>query len=321
MKVLINDGMSASGIELLKSANLDVHTEHIAQENLLEELKSFDAIVVRSATKVRKDLIDACPNLKVIGRAGVGMDNIDVEYARSIGRKVINTPGASSQSVAELVFAHFFSMARYLYQSNREMPSKGATDFKALKKSYAKGIELRGKQLGIIGFGRIGQAVAKTGLGLGMHILPFKLDHDSVKIGIDFFKIKDAEINITVHVDPYEEILRDSDFITLHVPFPPGAKPVITKKEFDQMKDGVYIVNTSRGGVIVEDDLLEALDSGKVAGAALDVFENEPMPRKEILEHPKISLSPHIGASTVEAQARVGEEMAEKLIKALKDIA
>lgn len=321
MKVLINDGMSASGIELLKSANLDVHTEHIAQENLLEELKSFDAIVVRSATKVRKDLIDACPNLKVIGRAGVGMDNIDVEYARSIGRTVINTPGASSQSVAELVFAHFFSMARCLYQSNREMPSKGATDFKTLKKSYAKGVELRGKQLGIIGFGRIGQAVAKTGLGLGMHILPFKLDHDSVKIGIDFFKIKDAEINITVHVDPYEEILRDSDFITLHVPFPPGAKPVITKKEFDQMKDGVYIVNTSRGGVIVEDDLLEALDSGKVAGAALDVFENEPMPRKEILEHPKISLSPHVGASTVEAQARVGEEMAEKLIKALKDTA
>jgi len=319
VKVLINDGMSASGIEMLKSAGIDVQTENIPQEKLIDELNAFDAIVVRSATKVRKELIDACPKLKVIGRAGVGMDNIDVSYARKIGRKVINTPGASSQSVAELVFAHFFSMARCLYQSNREMPSKGATDFKALKKSYSKGIELRGKQLGIIGFGRIGQAVAKTGLGLGMHILPFKLHHESVKIGVDFFKIKDAEINITVHTDPYEQILNDSDFITLHVPFPPGAKPVITKKEFDQMKDGVYIVNTSRGGVIVEDDLLEALESGKVAGAALDVFENEPLPRKEILEHPRISLSPHIGASTVEAQGRVGEEMAEKLIKALKE--
>ena len=317
MKVLINDGMSDTAVQLLKNAGLDVRTENLAQEALMTQLQKYDAIVVRSATKVRRVLIDACPKLKVIARAGVGMDKIDVDYARRIGRKVINTPGASAQSVAELVFAHFFTMARCLHQSNREMPLKGSTDFKSLKKSYASGTELRGKQLGIIGFGRIGQAVAKMGLGLGMHILPFKLHHESVKIGIDFFKIKHAEINITVHTDPYEQILNDSDFITLQVPFPKDAKPVITKEEFAQMKDGVYIVNTSRGGVIVEDDLLEALDSGKVAGAALDVFENEPLPKREILEHPKISLSPHIGASTIEAQNRVGVEMAHKLIKTL----
>jgi len=317
MKILINDGMHTDAIIKLKTSGFEVDTVTIDQEMLPEFLKTYDAIVVRSATKVRQDLIDTAPNLKVIGRAGVGMDNIDVAYARSKGIKVINTPAASSQSVAELVFAHLFSMARNLYISNRKMPSSGASDFKSLKKAFSKGIELRGKTLGIIGFGRIGQSVARMALGLGMNVMPFKLDHDEVKIGIDFFKIKDAEITITVNVDDYEELLSQSDFITLHVPFPQGAKPVLTSKQFNLMKDGVMVVNTSRGGVIVEDDLLEALDNGKVASAALDVFENEPTPRKEILEHPNISLSPHIGASTIEAQRRIGMEMADKLITIL----
>jgi len=319
MKILINDGMHSDAIIKLKTSGFEVDTVTIDQEMLPEFLKNYNAIVVRSATKIRKDLIDLAPNLKVIGRAGVGMDNIDVEYARSKGISVLNTPAASSQSVAELVFAHLFSMSRNLFQSNRQMPEQGATDFKSLKKACSKGIELRGKTLGIIGFGRIGQSVARMALGLGMNVMPFKLNHDQVKISIDFFKIKDAEMTITVTVDNYEELLSQSDFITLHVPFPPGAKPVLTTNQFNLMKDGVMVVNTSRGGVIVEADLLAALNEGKVAAAALDVFENEPMPNQEILSHPKISLSPHIGASTVEAQRRIGMEMADKLISIFKE--
>lgn len=315
IKVLAHDGIDAEGKHLLEQAGFQVDTNKIPQEELPEKLNAYDVIVVRSATTVRQDLIDACPNLKVIVRAGVGMDNIDVDYARSIGRTVMNTPKASSQSVAELVFAHMFGMARFLHNSNREMPLKGATDFKKLKKAYSKGIELRRKTLGIIGFGGIGQAVARMGLGLGMHILPFKLHAHDVKIELDFFKIKDASININVICDPFDMILAESDFITLHVPFAEGDPPVLYKERFDLMKDGVFIVNTSRGGVIVEDDLLEALDSGKVAGAALDVFEGEPVPSERILNHPKISLSPHIGASTQEAQLRIGIEIAEKLIE------
>lgn len=320
-KILANDGLNAAGLEILSNAGIEVDTQNIPQEQLETALKNYDGIIVRSATKVRKELIDAVPNLNFIGRAGVGMDNIDVDYARSKGIKVANTPGASSQSVAELVFAHLFGISRFLYQSNREMPSKGGNDFKALKKSYSKGIELRGKTLGIIGFGRIGQSVARMALGLGMNVMPFKLDHDKVVIDIDIFKIKEAALAITVATDAYEDLLAESDFITLHVPFPPGAKAVLTAKEFAQMKDGVVVVNTSRGGVIAEEDLLKALDSGKVAAAALDVFENEPSPREDILSHPKISLSPHIGASTQEAQERIGVEMAEKIIEHFKSLA
>lgn len=314
MKILANDGIDATGKQMLELSGHTVDTTFIPQDELLDRMNEYDAIIVRSATKVRKDLIDACPNTKVLVRAGVGMDNIDVDYARSIGRTVYNTPKASSQSVAELVFAHLFGLARFVHQSNRQMPLTGDVDFKTLKKQYAKGIELRGKNLGVIGFGGIGQAVARMGLGLGMHVLPFKLHAHDVKIELDFFKIKDATININVVCDPFDMILAESDFITLHVPFGKGDKPILYKERFDLMKDGVFIINTSRGGAIVEDDLIAALDSGKVAGAALDVFENEPMPSRKILEHPKISLTPHIGASTGEAQARIGIEVAEKLI-------
>lgn len=314
MKILANDGIDEAGKAMLEKAGHEVHTQNIPQNELPDKLNAYDAIIVRSATTVRQDLIDACPNLKAIVRAGVGMDNIDVDYARSIGREVINTPLASSQSVAELVFAHMFGLSRFVYQSNRQMPGQGATDFNKLKKAYSKGVELRGKTLGIIGFGGIGRAVARMGLGLGMHILPFKLHAHDVKIEVDFFKIKDASININVVCDPFEMILAESDYITLHVPFKEGDPPILYKERFDLMKDGVFIINTSRGGAVVESDLLDALDSGKVAGAALDVFENEPVPSEAILNHPKISLTPHIGASTQEAQERVGIEVAEKLI-------
>ncbi|HNT80590.1 MAG TPA: D-2-hydroxyacid dehydrogenase [Bacteroidia bacterium] len=320
IKILANDGIDDAGKNILEQAGFIVDTKKVAQEDLASALQQYHGILVRSATTVRKDLMLACPSLKLIGRAGVGMDNIDVPFAKDRGIKVINTPEASSQSVAELVFAHLFSMSRYLYDANRSMPSvSDKTAFNTLKKQYSKGTELRGKTLGIIGFGMIGRTVARTALGLGMNILPFKLNAADVRIEFDFFKtFTEASLMITMKCVPFDELLHHSDFITLHVPHSKGAPPVLSKTEFDKMKDGVGIINTSRGGVVHELDLIEALNSGKVAFAGLDVFENEPNARPEILQHPKISLSPHIGGSTVEAQKRIGIELAEKVVDYFK---
>ncbi|MDQ3191650.1 MAG: D-2-hydroxyacid dehydrogenase [Bacteroidota bacterium] len=314
IKILANDGIDEQGKFLLEQEGFKVVTEKVDQDKLIEVLnaENFSAITVRSATKVRKELIDACPGLKLIGRGGVGMDNIDVEYARSKGIVVVNTPAASSYSVAELVMAHLFSMSRFLYDSNREMPLNGAGKFQVLKKKYAEGSELRGKTLGIIGFGRIGQAVAKYALGLGMKVQAFDPYCNSAEITIDFFD--NTTHIIKINTLSIEEVIANADFITLHVP---GGE-IITSKEFSVMKVGVALVNTARGGVINEKDLVEALNSGKVAHAALDVFENEPTPSVELLKHPKISLTPHIGAATNEAQERIGIELAEKIIDNLK---
>lgn len=312
--ILANDGIDAVGKSLLEKAGYTVITEKVAQENLASEIntKNYIALTVRSATKVRKDIIDACPNLKVIGRGGVGMDNIDVDYARSKGIQVINTPAASSNSVAELVFAHLFGAVRFVYDSNREMPANGNTKFEELKKKYSKGNELRGKTIGIIGFGRIGQYTAKIALGCGMKVLAFDLFVKEVELTLDIHGLSNASIKInTVSMD---ELIKNSDIISLHVP---GGK-VITEKEITQMKDGVILVNASRGGVIDEQDLLNGLASGKIAHACLDVFENEPTPAQSLLNHSKISLTPHIGAATNEAQERIGVELAEKIIDALK---
>ena len=312
-KILANDGIDNQGKALLEKAGFTVITEKVEQENLASAINenNYVALTVRSATKVRKDIIDACPKLKLIGRGGVGMDNIDVEYAKSKGVEVVNTPAASSMSVAELVFAHLFSMVRFLYDSNREMPLSGDVEFDALKKKYAPGIELRGKTLGIIGFGRIGQAVATTGLGLGMKILAY--DPFIPEAEINLFIHGASPVSIKIKTVSMEEVLKNCDFITLHVP---GGK-VITSKEIAHMKKGAGIVNASRGGVIDENDLLEALNSGKLAFAGLDVFENEPKPRMDLLMHPKVSLTPHIGAATLEAQERIGIELAEKIVNFL----
>lgn len=314
IKILANDGIDEKGKFLLEQAGFQVITEKVSQDKLAEVLNAeqFSAITVRSATKVRKELIDACPKLKLIGRGGVGMDNIDVEYASNKGIAVVNTPAASSYSVAELVMAHLFSMVRFLYDSNREMPVKGVEKFQDLKKKYAEGSELRGKTLGIIGFGRIGQAVAKYAIGTGMKVMAFDPFCKSADIIIDFFD--GTSHGVKVNTVSLEEVLNTVDFITLHVP---GGE-IITKMEFSVMKDGVAIVNTARGGVINERDLIEALNSGKVSHAALDVFENEPTPSEDLLRHPKISLTPHIGAATQEAQERIGIELAEKIIQILK---
>lgn len=313
-RILINDGIHPEGLARLEKAGFEVVTTRIPQEELPTKLNNFDVICVRSATKVRKDLIDLCPNLKIIGRGGVGLDNIDVDYAMSKGIKVMNTPAASSDAVAELAIGHMFAISRSLHSANQMMPDIGDSEFKRLKKAFAGGVQLKGKTLGIIGFGRIGQAVARMGLGLGMNIMPVDLAFDEMKIDVNIFKIKEASLSVTIKTDSMEDMLKHSDYITIHVPFKSGNSAIIGAAEFAKMKDGVRIVNTARGGAIDEDALLDALKSGKVAGAGLDVFENEPTPRKELLEHPRISLSPHIGASTGEAQRNIGLELADKIM-------
>jgi len=311
MKVLANDGISTSGVEALEAYGYEVLTTYVAQEQLVNFInnESVSVLLVRSATTVRKDLIDSCPELKIIGRGGVGMDNIDVEYAREKGLSVINTPAASSASVAELVFAHLYGCVRFLHDSNRNMPLEGETKFKALKKNYAGGSELRGKTLGVIGFGRIGQETAKIGLGVGMNVLAYDKFIDKADVDVKLFNGSSIEVPITI--SSMEEVLSQSDFISLHVPA--QDKPVIGKEELDMMKEGAGLVNAARGGVIDEVALVAALDSGKLSFAGLDTFENEPTPAMKLLMHSKISLTPHIGAATNEAQDRIGTELADQI--------
>jgi len=310
IRILANDGINDKGKKALENAGFELVTQTVAQEDLAKELKNYDAVLVRSATKIRKDIIDACPNIKLIGRGGVGMDNIDVEYAKSKSIEVINTPAASSQSVAELVFAHLFTVARFLHDSNRNMPLTGDTEFKDLKKRHSKGIELKGKTLGIIGFGRIGQATAKMAIGLRMKLIVADPHMPEATLELEFFDSK--SISIKIKTVPMKEVFKESDFISFHVPG--TGKPLVTRKEIELMKDGVIIINASRGGIVDETDLIEALDSGKVGYAGIDVFENEPTPSIKLLMQPNVSLSAHIGAATNEAQERIGLELAEKII-------
>lgn len=316
MKVLANDGISQSGVDALEAAGFEVITTKVAQEQLETYINenNIDALLVRSATKVRKELIDACPDLKLIGRGGVGMDNIDVQYAKDKGLSVINTPASSSASVAELVFAHLYGGVRFLYDANRNMPLEGETKFGALKKAYAKGVELRGKTLGVIGFGRIGQATAKVALGAGMKVIYSDPYMEKAEVKVDFFDSQ--EVSFKFESKPKDDVLQEADFITLHVPA--QKEYVIGKPELEKMKDGAALVNAARGGVVDEIALIEALDSGKLAFAALDVFESEPKPEIKILMHSKISLSPHIGAATNEAQDRIGIELADQISSILK---
>ncbi len=316
MKVLANDGVSQTGIDALEKAGFEVITTKVAQEQLANYINSeqIDVVLVRSATTVRKEVIDACPSLKIIGRGGVGMDNIDVDYAREKGLHVINTPAASSASVAELVFAHLYGSVRFLYAANRDMPLDGDSKFKDLKKAYAKGTELRGKTLGIIGFGRIGQEVAKIAIGCGMKVIASDPFMEKATIDLSFFDGQTA--SFTIETIAKEEILKQADFITLHVPA--QKEYVIGKNEFALMKNGAGIVNAARGGVIDEVALIDALDKGKLSFAALDVFENEPKPAIQVLMNPRVSLTPHIGAATQQAQDRIGTELADQIKEILK---
>ncbi|MGA0430475.1 MAG: D-2-hydroxyacid dehydrogenase [Flavobacteriaceae bacterium] len=316
MKILANDGISKLGAEALQKAGFEVDLTQVAQEQLENYINQNQVVglLVRSATTVRKPLIDACPNLKLIGRGGVGMDNIDVDYAKSKGLHVINTPAASSASVAELVFAHLYGGVRFLYDSNRNMPLEGESNYKGLKKSYAKGIELRGKTLGIVGFGRIGHEVAKIAIGVGMKVIASDKFTENATIKVPFFDGQTVTINIKTQ--SLESLLQEADFVTLHVPA--QNQYVIDKKEFEMMKKGAGIINAARGGVINETALVEALDSEQLSFAALDTFETEPTPHIKLLMHPKISLTPHIGAATLEAQDRIGTELAEQIAQLLK---
>jgi len=316
IKVLANDGLAKAGVEQLEKAGFEVISTKIAQEQLADYINSKDiqVLLVRSATTVDKAIIDNCKGLKLIGRGGVGLDNIALEYAGSKGIKVINTPQAASGSVAELVFAHLFSGVRKLFDSNRNMPLEGESRFGELKKSYSAGIELRGKTLGIIGLGRIGRQVAKIALGLGMKVIASDKEVGEVKISLEFYNHQSIEIPIKT--EPVDELIKHSDFITLHVPA--QAKPLIGKKELEAMKPGVGIINTSRGGVIDEVALLEAIEDGKVAFAGLDTFEAEPRPAIKLLMNEKLSLSPHIGGSTIEAQERIGLELSNQIISHFK---
>ena len=316
INILANDGISNSGIDALKKSGFNIITTNVAQEQLENYInkENISVILVRSATTVRKDLIDNCPGIKIIGRGGVGMDNIDVEYARSKNIHVINTPAASSASVAELVFAHLYGGVRFLHESNRSMPLEGDSNFKKLKKAFAKGVELRGKTIGIIGFGRIGRETAKIALGIGMNVIAYDKFLESVDIKLEFMDNKTIDFNIKI--SKFDDLLKASDFISLHVPAQKNY--VIDKSEFNKMKDGVGIINAARGGVINEVELVSALESGKVAFAGLDTFENEPKPEIQLLMNSKLSLTPHIGAATNEAQDRIGLELAEQISNLLK---
>ena len=312
MKILANDGISDLGKSLLEKAGFTVITEKVDQDNLASEVNAqgIEMILVRSATTVRKDVIDACPGLKLIGRGGVGMDNIDVQYAKDKGITVINTPASSSQSVAELVMGHLFAISRSLNDSYKNIETG---DFSTLKKKYAKGVELRGKTLGIIGFGRIGQSLASYALGCGMDVIAIDQFSTPVSINVPIGNGNSATVSITPSLSLTDE-LGKLDYISIHVPKQADGSAVIAANEFAKMKKGVRLVNAARGGVINEDDLLVALNNGQVAAIALDVFENEPNPRKELLSHPNIACTPHIGAATMEAQDRIGEELASLII-------
>lgn len=316
MKVLANDGISQSGKEALEKSGFEVITTKVAQEQVANFINqnNVDAVLVRSATKIKQDIIDACPNLKLIGRGGVGMDNIDVEYAKSKGIHVINTPASSSASVAELVFAHIFAGVRFLHDSNRTMPLEGDTNFNDLKKAYGSGVELRGRTIGIVGFGRIGQAVAKIALGLGMKVIATDKFIEKADIELDFFD--GQKVNFTINTISFEDVLKQADFVSLHVPAQNGY--LIDVAQFELMKQGSALINCARGGIVNEVELINALNSDKLSFAGLDVFDNEPTPQMQILMHTQISLTPHIGAATLEAQDRIGTELASQIEALLK---
>lgn len=313
MIVLANDGISKKGEAALKEAGIKLFVQHIPADSLADFINEnkVDVLLVRSATQVPAELIDATPGLKIIGRGGVGMDNIAADYAKLKGIKVINTPLASAKSVAELVFAHFFSLARYLHDANRMMPLEGEHEFNTLKKSYSNATELAGKTLGVIGMGSIGMEVIKIGIALGMKIIAYNRTPKNQKVTLTFFD--GQEVNFNIQSTDFETVLKEADFLSVNI-----AKPdqyILDTPQFEMMKESVYIVNAARGGVLNEVALLDFIDAEEIAGAALDVFEREPNPEVQILMHPSLSLSPHIGGNTVEAQERIGLELAEQLIK------
>ena len=301
IRVHVNDPLDEEAMELLRSKEeLEVTSEHLEKEELLNIIPEVEVLVVRSATKVTADVIEAGKKLRIIARAGVGLDNIDVEKAKEKGIKVLNTPGASAVSVAELAIGMIFALSRHIVRGTIDLKNGEWT------KKKLKGVEMTGKTLGIIGLGRIGREVAKRAIGLGMKVIAFD----------PYVKETDLDVEL-VNLD---ELYSRSDYITVHVPLTPETKHLINREAFEKMKDGVFIVNCARGGIVDEEALLEALKSGKVAGAGMDVFETEPPTtevEKELLSLPNVVATPHIGASTKEAQKRVGKEIVQRIFEGL----
>lgn len=320
MKILANDGISNDAKKQLEEKGYTVITEKVNQKDLITKIneENYEGILVRSATKIRKDIIDACPNIKFVGRGGVGVDNIDVDYAREKGIFVFNTPASSSQSVAELVIGNMFAISRFIGKSAKNIENG---DFNKLKKEYGSGVELRGKTLGIVGFGRIGQTLASYALGIGMKVLAVDIQTGKIPVYVSVNWTtsdgKDVENTSGYNIETknnIDDILPLCDYISLHVPKQTNGESVIGKREIQLMKPGVRIINTSRGGVVNEIELLNALDNGHISAAALDVYENEPNPMKELLSHPNILCTPHIGAATNEAQDRIGQEIVDIIV-------
>ncbi|MDA1182307.1 MAG: D-2-hydroxyacid dehydrogenase [Bacteroidetes bacterium] len=315
MKILANDGIDSFGKKILEDAGFEVITTKIAQDELASRIADYDILIVRSATKVTGAVIRAS-NLSLIARAGVGLDNIDMDAAAQKNISVVNTPNSSTRSVAELVFAHLFSLARFLHKSNRKMPKNGIDGFKEMKKEFSDGFELKGKKMGIIGCGRIGNEVAKMAIGLGMEVLPYDLIQQEFSICISFSnQYKAHDFTIKLQGIPLQTVLKESDFVSIHTP---GSEEVIGAKELALMKKGAVLINCARGGVVNEKALVLAIQSGDIAAAGIDVFENEPPQNDCLLIQDNISMSPHIGASTKEAQERVGIELADKILSFFK---
>lgn len=316
MKILTNDGLSGKAITILEQNNFEVITTKVAQEQVANYINKneIDILLVRSATKVGTEIIDNCPTLKAIGRGGIGLDNIDVEAAALKGISVFNTPKASVNAVAELAIAHLLSGARYLHDANRNMPLEGDTQFNQLKKVYSNGLEIKDKTLGIIGFGRIGKAVAKKALGLGMKVIATGKKNESIPVEIEFYN--NQKISIPVEIMSMDDLLPQADFISIHVPFQNDY--LLSQKEFEKMKHGVGLINCSRGEVINEVDLINYLENKHISFAGLDVFQDEPTPAVQLLMHPDISLTPHIGGSTIETQEKISLELANQIITNFK---
>ncbi len=315
MRILANDGIDAAGRKILEAAGHEVFTDKIEQADLPARISEYDVLIVRSATKVTAEVMDAS-RLQLIARAGVGMDNIDLKHAGNKNIVVVNTPNASSRSVAELVFAHMFSLSRYLHISNREMPEHGREKFNELKKLGSKGVELFGKKMGIVGFGRIGQEVGRMAVGLGMELLVYDYKERQMELTVEFNK-KYGQHNFAIPLKGHklEEVLKGADFVSVHVP---GGDEFIGAKELAMMQPGSCLINCARGGVVNENALLDALTSGRIKGAGIDVFAQEPPVFTDILTPDNVSLSPHVGASTAEAQERVGIELAERICNFFK---
>lgn len=296
MKVLANDGLEISAINKIKKNGIYIETNHLDKEELIENIKNYDVLVVRSNTKVTSDVLEAGAkgNLKLVIRAGVGIDNIDLDYAKKVGIKVSNTPDASSDSVAELALGHMFSVARYIAVANYTMRN-GQWN----KKQY-KGSEIAGKILGIIGMGRIGKVLAGKAEALGMKII--------------YADVLGKQDNLAYEFMDLDNLLKVSDYVSLHVPYDKDKGALISSREISMMKEGAVIINCARGKVVDEEALLEGLNSGKLAGAGIDVFEQEPSKNTELINHERVSVTPHIGASTKEAQERIGKEVAAIVI-------